>query len=250
MRAAAHQAVELDDESAEAHASLAAYLGIGEWNWDEAEKSFLRAIELDSDYSTAHHSYAFQLEALGRFDEAVIQRQRALELEPLVALYYTGLANSLRHLGRLDRSLERNRQAIELDPGLWTPHESLGKRYEKEGDLKQAIAAFERAVHFSGGLSRPMAGLARVLALAGREKEARRILEELRAATERNDIYTPQVASVLYALDDADAAFEWLEAAYRQRHFDLQHVALDSGAAGLQDDPRFKELLQRMDLAM
>lgn len=122
--------------------------------------------------------------------------------------------------------------------------------HETKGDLEQAIAAFQRAVQHSGGFSRPKAGLARVLALAGQEAEARGILEELRAETGRNDIYTPRVASVLYPLGDADAAFEWLEAAYRQRHFDLQHVALESGATGLQDDPRFKDLLQRMGLPL
>ena len=79
-RNAALQALEIDESLPEAHAALAVILQKHDWNWQTAEKEYLRAIELNSSYATAHHWYAEHLGLLGRFDDAFRESERAREL--------------------------------------------------------------------------------------------------------------------------------------------------------------------------
>jgi len=245
MRDAAYRAVELDGELAETHTALAAYLNIHEWDPAGAEREFLRAIELDPNFSTAHHWYGYFLVAEGRFDETIAQQRLAVALDPLAPVHTSSLAFALLTVGQPDSAVARYREVLELDPGFWLAHEGLGLFHEALGNPEGAVRAFENAVAHAGSTRRPRAGLARVLALVGRTREARRLVDTLVVEGTRDSIYTPEVASALYALGDTTAAFAWLEAAYRQRHPDLQHAALQVGASGLEKTARFAELLQR-----
>jgi serine/threonine-protein kinase len=80
--AAAKKAVELDQQSSEAHASLAFVTFFGMWDAADAEKEFRRAIELDPNNAKAHHWYATFLHALGRHDEALTEIDIARKLAP------------------------------------------------------------------------------------------------------------------------------------------------------------------------
>ncbi len=244
MREAAYRAVELDGESAEAHTALAAYLHVHQWDPAGAEREYLRAIELDPNFSTAHHWYGYMLVAQGRFDEALAQQRLAVALDPLAPVHTASLGFSLLTVGLLDSATVRLREVLDLDPGFWLVHEELGLLSEARGDFAEAVRPFENAVE-AGHTKRARAGLARMLALAGRTAEARRLVDALVAEGTRDGIHTPEVASALYALGDTAAAFDWLEAAYRQRHPDLQHAALQVGFSGLEKTARFAELMQR-----
>ena len=79
---AARKAVELDPQSAEAHASLGLVLS-HRWEWAEADAEFRRALQLNPGYANAHHWYADYLSIHGRHDEAISESRRALELDPL-----------------------------------------------------------------------------------------------------------------------------------------------------------------------
>src|SRR4029077_15141505 len=80
--AAARKAVELDQQSSEAHASLAFVTFFGMWDAAGAEKEFRRAIELDPNNVKAHHWYATFLPALGRHEEALTEIDLARKLDP------------------------------------------------------------------------------------------------------------------------------------------------------------------------
>ncbi len=244
MREAAYRAVELDGESAETHTALAAYLNIHEWDPAGAEREFLRAIELDPNFSTAHHWYGYMLVAQGRFDETLAQQRLAVALDPLAPVHTASLGFALLTVGLLDSAAARFREVLDLDPGFWLVHEELGLLSEALGDQAEAVRAFENAVN-AGHTKRARAGLARVLALADRTAEARRMVDTLVVEGTRDSIHTPEVASALYALGDTAAAFDWLEAAYRQRHPDLPHAALQVGFSGLEKTARFAELMER-----
>ena len=82
-KAAAIKALELDENLAEAHASLALAACFYDWNWQEAEKEFKRAIALNPNYATAHLWYGDYLDRMGRFEEGLLEYNRARELEPL-----------------------------------------------------------------------------------------------------------------------------------------------------------------------
>jgi len=244
MGAAARRAVELDDGLAEAHTVLAAYLHIYEWDWAAAEKEFQRALELDPDFPTTHRFYGFFLGMMGRLDEALSEQRRAQELDSLAPDVEIG--TPLLRLGRYDLAEAAFREKIERDPTFWIGYDGLGQVLELTGRRTEAVSAFERAVALSGPALRPKALLARALILAGREAEGRRMIHELRVEGTRRGIYHPAVAVAIVAGGDTSGAFEWLEAAYRQRHPDLVRLKTEKFYAPLRGDPRFQDLLRRV----
>ena len=246
MRQAALQAVAFDPELAEAHTVLGGYLHVYEWNWEAAEREYIRAIELDPNYHTARLWYGYFLEAMGRFDESLVQRRRMVELDPLMPS--VGLGTVLNLMGRGEEALEFYRDVIERDSAYWQADEAMSDVYEGGGKLDEAARALERAVAHAGNTSRPKAHLARVLARAGNRVEARRLLEELRAQARASDIYHPVVATALAAAGDVDGAFAWLEKSYAQRHPDLNHLSVEGAYRALRGDPRFTDLLRRVGL--
>ena len=145
-RAAAERALELDDSLGEAHASLAVVRSIYDWDFAEAEREFLRAIELNPTYETAHHFYSGTLVHTGRFDEAVEQMRIAAELDPLSRIINVMYGQSLGYAGRFEDGDEQLRKTLELDPSWAIGHMRLGQNYELRGLFSEAIPHYEKAV--------------------------------------------------------------------------------------------------------
>ena len=181
---------------------------------------------------------------MGRLDESLIEQRRAQELDPLAQDVEIG--TSLLRLGRYDLAEAAFREKIARDPTFWIGYDGLGQVLELTGRRKEAVSVFERSVALSGPALRPKASLARALMLAGREAEGRRMIQELRVEGTRRGIYHPAVAVAIAAAGDTTGAFEWLEAAYRQRHPDLVALKVERFYAPLRDDPRFQDLLRRV----
>jgi len=246
MRDAAYRAVALDDELAEAHTVLAAYLHVYEWEWEAAEREYRRAIALDPSFASAYVWYWFLLNGAGRFDEALTAGRRAAELDPLAPIGGAGV--TLRLLGRYEEAVSEARAATELHPSVALLQESLGRALLATGKVEEAIRTLERAIALAGRSQNSKAHLAIALARVGRENEARRLIAELRANAAATDIYRPVVAGALAAVEGNDAAIKWLEASYRQRHPDLVTINVETTYAQLRSDPRFQDLVRRIGL--
>jgi TolB-like protein/DNA-binding SARP family transcriptional activator len=254
-RAAALEALALDDELAEAHAALGAYYEAYAWNETAAEREWRRAIDLDPNDPTVRHFYGNLLAAGGHFDEAIAQKRKAVELDPLSPLFSEALGNIYRRAGRPAEALEALRNAIELDSTYWRAYGQLGAVYEMMGSFEEAVRAHRRAVEFAGAGANVDArfgriGLARTLALAGRKADARRMLVEFEAEADRTGFHRAHVATVFLAMDDVEGALDWLERSERERNPELRARALavlkDPLFARLQPEPRFRDLLRRV----
>ncbi|MGH7500722.1 MAG: protein kinase domain-containing protein [Longimicrobiales bacterium] len=256
MREATRRAVDLDDGLAEVRTVLAAYLQVYEWDWDAAEREYKQAIAIDPDYPTAHAWYATLLWRLGRFAEAVAARQRAVELDPLAPL--SALPSNLLHASRYDIAEPALREVIKLHPDFVMAHQILGGVLQATGRPEEAVLEFERAVALAGPTPEPKAQLARSLTLTGRGTEARRIVDQLRSDAAASGNYHPAMVAALIALGEDDAAIDWLEESYRQRHPALAcHSGVRVWCSGQidldrlfgqfrRDDPRVTELLARI----
>src|SRR3984957_11830598 len=121
-RAATLKALSLDEQSAEAHASLALIAQNYDWDWQTAEKEFRRAIELDPNYATGHHWYAEHLAFQARFAEAFAEMQRALQPDPLSLIMKTDRAVFLYYARQYDRSIAQFREVLEMDPDFVRAH--------------------------------------------------------------------------------------------------------------------------------
>jgi len=240
--AEAVKAIELDEGLAEAHAVLGLVRLFRDWDWPGAERELRRAIELNRSSAFAHWGYAQYLEAVGRLDEAIATNRHAHRLDPLSPTISSGLAVRYYVAGQHDQAIAETRRMLELDPNqpvaLWI----LGAAYERKGMYDEAIAAQRRAVEQNHSFS---VLLAVTYAAAGRPGEARNLLAELdEQKKQRNALFAAQTYA---ALGEKDRVFEWLETAYQERDPWLPWLRLSPHFEGLRDDPRYQDLVRRMN---
>jgi TolB-like protein/Tfp pilus assembly protein PilF len=242
-REAAEKALEIDETLAEAHTSLGWVTFIYDWEWEESEKEFKRAIELNPSYATARHWYSVYLGAVGRHDEALRECRIAVVLGPQSLVINRELGNRLRMAGRHDEAEEWFRKALDMDARLESTHIQLGYLYMDKRMYEEAIAQF----HVAGDDGLGSLGLA--YAASGNKEEALAILERLQTLASQRYVSPLQLAYVYTGLGDKDSAFEWLERAYDERVSDLVFLkALALMREALSSDPRFGNLMRRIGL--
>lgn len=247
-KAAATKALELDDMLAEAHTSLATVKLNHDWDWEGAEKEFKRAIELNPNYTTAHHWYGIgYLSMIARHEEAIARLKKALELDPLSLIINRNLGDALYHARRYDQAMELLRRTVEMDPNFSPAHFSLGRVYQQKGMYEEAIAEYQKSINLSGdGLS--LAALGTVYAVQGNRGEALRIIDELIELSKRQYLSPHIVAQVYTALGEKEKAFEWIQKAYDEHSASLVSLKSDPIWGDLSSDPKITDLLKKMGL--
>ena len=146
---AALKAIEIDPQSAEAHASLALVLH-HRWDWTGAEAEFKRALQLDPHYANAHHWYGDYLSVMGRHDEALLEARQALELDPLNLMIGTWVGLRYYLARKYDAAVEQGRSTVELDPNFAAAHLLLGETYVQTGQHEKGLAELQSAAGLSG----------------------------------------------------------------------------------------------------
>ncbi len=249
VKAAAEKALKLDDTLVEAHTMLAVIKANFEWNWAEAEKEFKRTIELRPSYARAHQAYGLFLMMQGRTDEAIAEMTRAHDLDPLTNSLSASLGWFYYLARRYDEALARSQQLIKLVPGLAVAHYNLGMIYEQQGKHEEAIAAFNQAQLLDPGNQAISALLCHAYASAGRKDQAQRLLADLIQQSNKGNLDPVGVGTIYAALGDRDQAFVWLEKSYQIREDNLLFLKVDPKFDSLRLDPRYAELLQRLNLS-
>jgi eukaryotic-like serine/threonine-protein kinase len=243
---AAQKALEIDDTLAEAHISLAWIKTLYDWDWSGAERDFQRGIALNPSYATAYQLYGLALVFMGRSEAAIAQSKRALELDPLSLPVNATLGGTFCFARQYDQAIEQERKTLELDPNFILAHWYLGYSYVQKSMYKEGIAEFEMRLAISPDHAGALAGLGYTYALAGRKAEAQKVLDQLKSLSKQKYV-PPWTLAVIHAgLEEKDAAFQLLEKSYNERSIYAIKVypALDP----LRSDPRFQDLLRRMNL--
>jgi TolB-like protein/lipoprotein NlpI len=244
-----HQALELDETLAEAHASLGLLAMNNDWDWAEAEREFKRAIELNHNCVTAHHWYGEFLAYMGRFDEAIAEIVRAYELDPLSLIIGTDVAKVYSMARRYDEAIPHFQVALKLDPDFAEAHGLLGLIYATQGKHVDALDQLGKIKNLE---SHPtyLSWLAYIHGAAGRSGEARQTIDRLNELSRRTYVSPFWMATAWTGLGEKDQAFNWFE------HLFAQHAS--GGAVSLKvnpifdplrSDPRFADLLRRANLA-
>jgi TolB-like protein/DNA-binding winged helix-turn-helix (wHTH) protein/Flp pilus assembly protein TadD len=245
--AAARKAVEIDPQSAEAHASLGLVLS-HRWDWAGAEAEFKRALELDPQYANAHHWYGDYLSIKSHHGEALAEANRALELDPLNLMIGTWVALRNYQARNYSRAIEQARNSVELDSNFATAHLLLGEGYVQAGLHGEGVSELKRAASLSGGSPLYTAQVAVALAAAGRKREALRIAHELETTSRRRYVSPYGLAQIYAALNSKEDTFKWLQAAYDDRAVWMGYLAVDPIFDRYRSDHRFQQLLLRIDL--
>ncbi len=247
-RAAALQAMKLDDSLPEAHTALALIVQNYDYDWQTSDKEFRRAIELNPNYATAHHWYAEHLAWLGRFDEALAESQRARQLDPLSLIIACDHGAILYNARQYDRAIEQFRAVRELDPNF--PRTNLIEHaYEQKGMFAEALADLQRTLSSLGDSPYTIAEMAYVYGRTGQRTQARLWLAKLEALNRRQPMDPATFVRPSIGMGDKEQAFIWLERAYAQHANSLIALKVDPVYDPLRGDPRFQDLLRRVGLS-
>lgn len=243
--AAARTALKLDETLAEAHTALAAIAYRFHYDWSRSEREFRRALELQPNHAECHRMYSVFLWNVGRFEEALSEAKLGQELDPLSPS--TNVGSTFLWARQYDRAIAECRRALEMDPDFPHAHFGLGLAYTLRGDFREGVRELRIAVKLSRRNPGYLSRLGHAYAAAGKEREARKVLEELQARSRRQYVSPVGIALVHLGLGDRDEALIWLEKAYQVHDFDL--VTRNPRLDPLRSDPRFQHLLRRVGLA-
>ncbi len=245
--AAAQRATELDPSLADAWTALAVIDFWYSFDPKSAERHQVKALGLDPKSARSYYFYAHLLSNTGRHDQAIAEIKRAKELDPIDPLTNALEGQILHFAGRDDEALNVLRSTAETYPGLWLPHLFMSRVYLKKEMYDEAIAAATKAGELSNGNAEAAATVGYSLARSGKTRQAREVLKELeaRAATRYVPLY--DLAQVYNALGDTEKAIGLLEKAFNDREPLMTFLKVDSKWDNLRSEPRFIELMRRMN---
>jgi serine/threonine protein kinase/tetratricopeptide (TPR) repeat protein len=240
-KAAAMKAIEIDEGTAEAWASLGAVRWWFEWDWSAAEDAYRRAISLNPNYATAHDGYAMLLAARERFAEAVEQNGKAADLDPLSLIIAVHAGWPLYFKRDFDGAIRCFRKALELDERFIPAHGWLGMALGQQKRYADAIDAFNRALEVDR-IPILTAMLAHTHAIAGNREQALFLLEALREESKTRYISPYDIAVIHAGLGDNASALRHLRAAVEDRSAWMVFLNVDPRLDGLRGEPAFGDL--------
>lgn len=234
------KATELNPECALAH-TMQGVLDMGDWRWEQAERSFRAALNLDPTCAAAHHWYALFYSAQGKHRQAVDQSEQAVELEPSIG-NRTGLGAALYFAREFERLAETMQSVVDEAVDFAEGHDWLGMALVQMQRFDEAIVTYEKANELSGGLAEINAGRGHAYGMAGRQTEAMQVANELERQSAHWHIPPVQMAFVYISIGDFEQAFTKLFEAADQKSWELAFVRVEPWLDEVRGDSRFERL--------
>ena len=247
-KAAAQKALELDPDLTEVHATLGWIALFYDWDWQKAEKHFLRAIQLKPEYALAHQWYKNYLMCLGDVDEAVQEMHEACRLEPLESINPAHLGVALHMARRFDESIGVLRKVIESDPEFAIAYWFQSGNFMAKKMWSEATAMGKRFVELSGESVIALSTLGGIYGFAGMKDKAMEILKRLDELSKDRYVGSLWRAIVWMGLNEKNEALENMEKAYDERESYLAFIKAWPIFDCLRAESRFRALLKKMNL--
>jgi serine/threonine-protein kinase len=244
----AAKAIELDPTLAEPHAAIGYATWLFDWDKVAAEKAFLRAIELNPNYPTAHHWYSRFLRGVGRNDEAWREVKLAEELDPLSLVIINNIAEQYIDRGDLNSAVSECQRMIDLDPNFWAAHQTLGIALVKQGRYDEALAEAQKSVQLANRSNSSLALLGHVYAKLGRQNDAEAVIKELEKRYPEK-LADARDLAIVYAGFDKDKTFAWLGKAFDDHSVFLVFLKLEPLMESLHSDSRWSDLERRVGVS-
>jgi TolB-like protein len=244
--AAIQRALEIDDSVAEAHYARALNRTWVEWDWEGAEIAFRRAIELKPNWADVRAYYAHYLMITGRPEEAIAQMERALELDPYNLLVQALNGMVLEFADRCEEVLDLYRNILAVAPNHPIPLGGMVRAYYCLGRYEET---YQAAVANWAGRGRADAVSALESGYAeGGFQGAMNALAEWKLETAPFGLTDTSAAFNFAAAGKNQEALDILERAYEENDMQMAYLGVSVHHLALRDEPRFQELLRRMDL--
>ncbi len=244
----ANRALELNNDLAEAHTSLAAVLLIYDWEWDAAEDQFKRAIQLNPNYATAHYWHSVLLQTTGRLQESVTAAEKAQVLDPLSPVIGMGVVQAYFFSGQYDKAVEECYRYLDMNPSFVVARDFLVHLHVQNGLFEEAAEEAKRLLDVSERKSEAMAHLAYVYAASGKTEEAKKLFEASVADAEFGYSNPTIFIIVCSILGDLDNAYRWAEKARESGRIALHSLRFSPDLQRFRTDPRYSLLLAKAHL--
>jgi serine/threonine protein kinase/Tfp pilus assembly protein PilF len=248
VREAAERALALDDSLAQAHTCMALALVWYDWDFAKGEKEFRRAIALNANDADAHQTYGDFLAAMGRFDEALVEKRRAEQLDPLSVTASWDVGRTLFYAGRYEDAIEQAKHTLDLDPSFPYVYYLQAQIEFRKGNLPQALALMQKSMQLGGHTQLLITMWGTMNARAGNRDEALRAIAELRARAAGTYTLPLFLARIYTALGNNDEAMKNLEQMYSDRSESAVWLNVDISLEPLRKDPRFIALIRKVGL--
>ncbi len=247
-RALVKKALEIDDSLlSEAHFTLGNIKFYLDWDWEGGEEEFKRAIELKPNNRMAQGEYAWTLMVTGRFEEAIVEAKRMMQLDPVAYTSNMSMAWIYYNARQYDDAIAHCRKWAELEPNDSRPYATMSGVYEQMGRYEDAVIAQKRAMTLSGAAPERIAELDSAYSQSGSKGYWRWRLEWIERIGGSFDRYASYTAMYYGQLGEKDKAFAWLERAYEKHDPFMFRLKVEPGWDPLRDDPRFQDVLRRMN---
>jgi DNA-binding winged helix-turn-helix (wHTH) protein/Tfp pilus assembly protein PilF len=243
--AAARKAVELDDKSSQAHASLAFVSFWGMWDAATADREFRRAIELDPNNANAHHWYSPVLETMGRYTEALTEIERAQALDPTSKSVLADKGIVLYGMGRRQEALDLLRQMEKAEPEFVSPVRYLERIYLDMGDYPNYLVELRKTsvlTHDSAALVVASAA-EKGYAAGGAHAMFENIRNEQQKLYDQGKFSSLALAGSCALEGNKRDALKYLKIAYDQHEDDVVGIAGNRLFDNLHEDPEMQRIL-------
>jgi TolB-like protein/Tfp pilus assembly protein PilF len=248
-KAAALQALKIDDNMAEAHTALGNIYQM-EWQWAKAGEEYERALELNPSLARAYHVQAFHLDIIGQHEEAIQAINHAQALDPLNMMINSDMSIILWNAGHQDEALAQGLKVIEMEPNFAPGHRAMSLLYQFQGREKETVEAYFKTLILDGRSEADVAVFRQVYAKKGIRGIYQKDLAEQLSHRARGSYSSPIRLAQLYTLlGQKDEAFKWLAFAITDHNAESALIKQSPFFNPLRSDPRFQDLLQRIGLA-
>lgn len=243
------RALALDENSAEAYATLASIKALFHWTWRESEAAFKRSLGLNPHQAMTRCWYAQTLAAAGEFERSISEVEGARRIKPTSLIVNATAARVLYHARRYDDAAEQARKTIHMEENFLLGHIFLALAYKQKGELALAVEELKAAGRISENNPATMAELGHTYAVSGDQRKAKAVLRDLMLLRKQRYVSSYTVAKIHSGLGQIDTMFDFLEEAYAQRTGWMIFLHVDPIFNVVASDPRFENLVRRINFS-
>lgn len=248
--AAARHALELDDASADAHASLGITAFAFGWDLKTAEHEYRLALELDPNHASAHEWLGMVYMAQGKTREALEEGQRSLDLDPVSPACHAFIAQTYYFAGDYDKAADEGRRILEVRPQFLQARYWLGSAYAQKKMYPEAIEQFRLGRQLSGDAPVMVVGYGYAQGMSGDRAAALATLRELEDQSRRRYISPIYFVGIYLGLGDKKNALKFLNQAFEERNDRMIYLNVEPMVNPLRSEPEFQNLLRRVNASI
>ena len=246
-KAAALQALKLDENIASAHTALGMVYLYYDWDWEKAKKEFDIALKINPNSEIAHAHLAWLYVLQNENKLAIEQASLATEINPLYPTYQLWLGWMHQMLGNHSQAIQEVRKLLEFEPNLTFPHFVIGSVYYDQGRYEDAILEYEK-IGWKNDMI--LAALGGAYANLGKKPKAMEILDQMHLMNAKESVNPVYMAFLQATLHEKDSAMVYLNEAYEGKMYPLPWVKYIDAFKAMKKDSAFIALYQKLNLTL